>query len=57
MRMWGLVCLFDLFFVIDECTKPVDETKLIHDAALFPRVLDAVHFIIPDPGVLRVGKN
>ena len=42
LAMWGLnLGLFDFFFVvvIDKWTKPVDETKLIHDPALLPSVL------------------
>ena len=39
--MWERVCTFrpDLSFVLDKWTKPVDETKLIHDAAHLPSVL------------------
>ena len=36
---WHIVVDFSLSVDIDKWTKPVDETKLIHDPALLPSVL------------------
>ena len=37
-KFW-LILIFLFVVVIDKWTKPVDETKLIHDPALLPSVL------------------